>query len=389
MLALFIVSSLLYCSKSPEEQAISKADDYYKKATEALKEGKQRTYLVYSNRALKTLLRYMQKDSPTVKVRAKYILINIDLGKNILKNYAADTSIKEKIYAFYEDINNYLFKYVRDTIKYKDKNGNVKTKIKETKIRDLPPEVYSKYAEFLVAIADTIKNYESVREGFKYLKYAQLIDSTNSIVKSEMKKWYKELAQDALERAKEYYEAIDWKDPDPDDAIAAEYFTLLTLKYDPNNKEAKEMLKKIRPAMAGIYSAYIRLIDVAGLEPEEIDDDINNNNVLLAVVDFKRRGKSAVVEVSIYNNSYNPIEIRPEVFYLVDKDGNKYQAKRTNRKDEIPSKILDTEWEERGKLYFYNIPKKADIVALMYYMERPDKDAPTGKEIHKAIKYIK
>ncbi len=387
-----IVSAVLTitnCGGSPSEQAMKKADKYFKMAEDANKEGKRRAYRTYANKGLLALSKYMgeQKEIDTV-VANYYVKKDTELGLEILKNYAQDKNPQEKISSFYEELNAKVFITKLDTMKVKNSKGKEITKIKKIVTRPLSPIAYQQYSTYLAAVADTLKAFEGIKQGFVYLMKANDVDSTNPVVKNMFGKWKKELAKYNLDEASDYYDAIkDEKEPEADDAIAAEYFTRVALKYDPTNKEANEMIKVIRPKMSNIYSAYVRLTDITGMASEEIDADVDNNAVLIAFLDAKKSGANFNVEISIYNNSYNAIEIRPDVFHVEDAEGNKYPAvvSSTNKK-QVPSKILDTEWEERGQLSFK--VGKADIVKIVYDMQRPD-DANGGVERHFAEKYLK
>jgi len=389
-LFLLLTASILIsnCSSNPSEITMKKANKYFKMADGARKDGKRRAFRVYSNKGLMALSKYLNTAPNDTAILNLFVKKDVDLGLEILKNYPNDKDPIIKIKSFYDELNMKVFKTKRDTIKVKNQKGKMDIKIKKIVIRPLSPSAYRDYSTYLVAVADTLRAYEGLKVGFPYLIWAKNVDSLSPVVKNKFASWEKDLAKYNLEMGSDYYDSIkDDKDPDGDDAIAAEYFTRVALKYDPKNKEALKRISVIRPKMTNIYSAYVRMPDITGMSVEEIDNDINAD-ILIAITDARKTGKRFKMEISIYNDSYNPIEVRPDVFYVVDSEGKKYTAINDGKnKKQMPNKLVDTGWEERGQLIF-KVPAKADIVKIVYSMQRPDK-ANGGIEKHYAEKYLK
>lgn len=384
LLTLLVVS----CAQSLEQRAINEAAGHAKRSQDAKAENNMRGYFTHAQRGLRVLFDFLQKEEPTNAVREKYIAINIDLGNTVLDTYEQDAQGKARILATYENIMRYIYTIKYDTTKTKGADGQEAVRVEKKELKDLSPETYTAYANFLARVAETFKKFETTREALPYMILAKEIDPNNAAIKQQFEQWKKDIAADALARAEVYFESIREAKIDEipaDPAIAAEYFTLVALKHDSTNQRAKELISKIRPRMLHTYSAYTRLLDFSGLTPKEIDRDIKQD-VLMAFISFDRRGSSAAAEISIYNYSFNPIELRPEVFFLVDREGNRFRAKRTNHAREMPSKLLDMEWEERGGLWF-DVPAGADIVKLVYDMERTTPDGTVERFFSE--KYIK
>ena len=85
---------------------------------------------------------------------------------------------------------------------------------------------------------------------------------------------------------------------------------------------------------------------------------MNKFDILLAIT----KNTKNVMDVCMFNNSYNPQRLKPEDFYLVDDQGQKYGALPSSKMD---PEILDTQHETKNlKLFFPGV--KGQIKKLVY-----------------------
>jgi hypothetical protein len=90
---------------------------------------------------------------------------------------------------------------------------------------------------------------------------------------------------------------------------------------------------------------------------------VNKWDILLAIPTISKGGSWALT-VNMYNYSFNPLRMKSENFFLVDKNGKRYQANNSK----LDPEILDQEHEAKFNLTF---PNPGGEVAKLVYENGP------------------
>jgi len=208
--------------------------------------------------------------------------------------------------------------------------------------KDSPQELKLRYANYLSAMADSCLNRGLVNDALKWLTKAGTVcdnptpyETKKKQVIADYSKQYMGMAQDAYNQSKE--------NKDPEQAVKAEYYVQLAMVFDPNVVGAAQLLSELRKLNINTYSGYAKVVE------GKLDKRVNKFDILLAVSKTK-----AGYTVCMFNNSYNPQRLKPENFYLVDDNGQKFKAAASSK---IDPEILDTQHETKSiKLVFPGAP---------------------------------
>lgn len=235
-------------------------------------------------------------------------------------------------------------------------------------------EVKNRYAKFLVSVADNYRNNEDISRAMEELKNARTFAADKMIPDVVEKEAKTEYATFQLVSAQEFMKAIDaakkTKDgADPLDYIRAEYYAKATLIYDENNAEAQKILAITRKELVSSLSAYEAAIT------EYIDtalfNQINSDGVLMAVPTVKTVKGNTLLDISFYNNSFNAVKPKAEMFKITTTDGKEIVASEI----EFDKKVLEQKYDVKGKLTFKGNIGKDKIKKLSFYFKR-DEDTP-------------
>lgn len=206
------------------------------------------------------------------------------------------------------------------------------------------------YGDFLVTMADSSISRNKLDDGLMWLSKAEgIVENPKSIIEkkklliTDFAKQYFEMASQA------FVEGKDAKDAEA--LVKAEYYIKLVMVYDSAFPGAKELLSNLYKTNVSTVSGYAQVIE------GKLDPRVNKFDIFFAII-----SGTTSMNISMFNNSYNPQRMKPENFSLIDADGNKYVASPSSK---IDPEILDTQRETKNiRLVF---PKtKAPIKKLVY-----------------------
>ncbi len=240
---------------------------------------------------------------------------------------------------------------------------------------DVNPDLVHQYGSFLGRLADSARVRDQMFLAMKFMDKALNLPGGHAQLQQQKTSLVDRYVQENVDLANEYYEMAQETKDNTEDMIRAEYYANLALHFDPENTEAMELREKIRDKNVNVYSAYDAVIED---KPDtNIYKLINKYDILMAVERVKRSGGGVSLTANIYNYSYNPLRLWPKNFYLVDEEGNRYQARPGSR---ISKEILDQEHECKNMVLLFPSPK-APIEKLVF-----DHDTEYGK--HYSEKYL-
>ena len=145
-----------------------------------------------------------------------------------------------------------------------------------------------------------------------------------------------------------------------DELVIAEYWTLLALKYHPQNGTALDMLSKIRALLTDTYSGYERYEEA--LAP--LDPSIDKYDIYLCIPEQKIAKGEAKLSVSMWNLTANPIEALNDYFFVVTAEGDTIAADPKNSKyNKIP---VDVKTDTTATLVFKLPSKDSKIKNVLY-----------------------
>lgn len=227
----------------------------------------------------------------------------------------------------------------------------------------------NRYAKWLIAVAQNYRDNDDVSRCMEELKNAKsfaadktLTDAVEAGTKSEYAKFQLRSSQEFAEQAQ--------KTKDPLDYIRAEYYARATLQFDPKNAEAEKILnltrKELLPSFSAYESAITEYIDTA------LFNEINSDGVLMAVPSVKSLKGRTQLDISFYNNSYNAVKPKPNMFKLTTTDGKEIAASEV----EFDKKVLDQKFDVKGKLIFKGDYGKDKIKKLSFRSESGEENIP-------------
>jgi hypothetical protein len=227
--------------------------------------------------------------------------------------------------------------------------------------KDVPPKIRQDYALFLVQMADSFAVKERYQESLRHIDMAISYASDPASLIAKKQSLVGKVSKENLDVAQAEYENGKQNKDDAEASIRAEYYTLVAILFDSTNSDAVKLLSVLRKDNAGTYSAYLKAIQ--NIPDSSIFRKVNKYDILLAIPTVTKGGNVGM-EINMYNYSFNPLRMKAENFFLVDKAGKRYQA--------MPAKftpeILDQEHEGKYKLSF---PRPADEIAKLVYENGP------------------
>jgi tetratricopeptide (TPR) repeat protein len=235
---------------------------------------------------------------------------------------------------------------------------------------DAQPEMRQQYAAFLVQLGDSSAARDRFIDALRHYD--------NAIAKSANATPFKEKRQSVVRKiAEENYEMgmmeYEMGKSDREEAeskfVRAEYFAKVALYFDSTYDKAKKLLSDTYKENRGTYSAFPMAVD--DYTDTVMFRRINNFDILLAVADIKADKGGIVALINMHSNTYNPLRMMSEHFYLVDTNGKKYHAAAGQK---IAPDYLDQERETQFTLRFPAVP--GQIKKLVYESPSVRADKP-------------
>ena len=225
---------------------------------------------------------------------------------------------------------------------------------------DADPALRQNYAAFLVQLGDSSAANDRFIDALKYYDRAIEKAADASPFRDKRAGVIKGVVKENTDKGRMLYDdGIKDKEGGEESLIQAEYYAKVALYFDSTDANAQKLLSDCYKANLHSLSAFLSVI--TDYTDTVMFRKINKYDILLSITAIK----GGTVLFRMHNNSFNPLRLRSENFYLIDKNGAKYQA--------LPGKIdpglLDQErMIEEGKL---NFPApKAEVKKLVY--DNPD-----------------
>jgi hypothetical protein len=226
---------------------------------------------------------------------------------------------------------------------------------------DAPANLRQEYALFLIQLSDSFAIKERTEQALMTIDKAMTFASDPTSLTEKKKQLLGRVAKENFEFAQVEYENGK-TNKDVDALVRAEYYVQSAVLLDPAYPGADKLLSDIRRENVGTYSAFLRVIE--NIPDSAIFRKVNKYDILLAVPTISRGG-TVGMSINIYNYSYNPLRMKTENFFIVDKNGKKYQALNAKLTD---PEILDQEHEAKYKISF---PKPGAEIAKLVYENGP------------------
>jgi hypothetical protein len=229
---------------------------------------------------------------------------------------------------------------------------------------DMLPANKKSYADFLVQLSDSIMVRGRVMAALSKIDKALEVCDDRSAYTQKRDALVQNLVKQNLDLAKsEFDEGTKGKDEEM--LVRAEFHVQVARLFDSTNAEINKLLSDIRRGNTGYYSAYRKVIDP--IPDTVIFRKIDKYGILLCIPSISNKN---IIEVSMYNYTYNPLRLKNEFFFVVDENGKRYQAGPAPK---IEKEILDQQIETKFKLVFpaTEAPmKKLIYEAGEYYSEK-------------------
>jgi hypothetical protein len=222
---------------------------------------------------------------------------------------------------------------------------------------DADPALRQKYAEFLVQLGDSSKAKLRFIDALRYYDRAIEKAADATPFKNTRAGVIKGVVQENTAKGRGLYEeGIKDKETGEESLIQAEYYSKVALYFYSTDADAKKLLSDCYKANIHSLSAFLSVITY--YDDTLMFRKINKYDILLSVTAIK----GGTVVFRLHNNSYNPLRMKSEHFWLIDKDGNKYQAQAGTK---IDPDFLDQErMIDEARL---NFPApKAEIKKFVY-----------------------
>ena len=210
--------------------------------------------------------------------------------------------------------------------------------------KDISPDLRQQYANFILMMADSSISRNRLDDALDWITKASGIVDNPAPMEAKKKSIIADFTKQFYEMASQAYtEGKDSKDANA--LLKAEYYVQLVIVYDSLYPGAKDLLSNCRKANVNTYSGYAQVID------GKLDPRVNRFDIYLAVV-----SGTTSMTLSMFNYSYNPQRLKPECFYLVDVNGEKYKALPSSK---IDPEILDTQHETKKLKLVFPKPRAA------------------------------
>jgi len=227
---------------------------------------------------------------------------------------------------------------------------------------DAPDEVKNAYGDLLVLLADSGFEHQHILEGLRKIDKAIELAQDKGKFQQARAGRVKNLVDQYLAMANASY-TQGKEDEDEESMVRAEFYAQMVLEFDSTNAEAAKVLSACRTANVNTYSLYKKVIQPP---PDTVlFKKIDKFDIFLAVAAQAFRGGSVVMEVTMWNYSYNPQRLKAQSFALEDDKGKRYPASPSSK---IQPEFLDFEHETKLTLTF---TKPAGRIAKFVYDNPP------------------
>jgi len=320
-------AALLFSCTTGEESAGDKAYDMAKKTTGDVRRTQLKTAYINYRKAVNA-----DPNKVSTKLRNRFLEMCLTRANMVLNEGGANM---DAIPLLMEDI-----------------EGQLKP--------DADQALRQNYAAFLVQLGDSSKAKDRFIEALKYYDRAIEKAADPAPFKSTRANVIKGVVQENTDEGRRLYDGgIKDKEGGEESLIQAEYYAKVALYFDSTDANAQKLLSDCYKANLHSLSAFLSVI--TNYTDTVMFRKINKYDILLSITAIK----GGTVLFRMHNNSFNPLRLRTENFYLIDKNGTKYQA--------LPGKIeptlLDQErMIDEGKLNF-PVPK-AEVKKFVY--DNPD-----------------
>jgi hypothetical protein len=223
---------------------------------------------------------------------------------------------------------------------------------------DVDPANKTKYAEFLVTLADSNFAIQKLYKGLGFIDKAIKIAPDPASFQKKRDDVVANFAKSNFDMAKAEYDQGK-TEQDFQSLVRAEYHTQLALLYNKSYPGAEELLSTLHQLNLANYSAYKAVVE--DMPDTTVFRQVNKYDILLAVPTHSSTGATTTLLLNIYNYSYNPLRLRPENFIIVDVNDVKYSALPSTK---IDPEILEQEHEAKLHLVFKT--GSAKIKKVMY-----------------------
>ncbi len=179
----------------------------------------------------------------------------------------------------------------------------------------LRPEFKKEYSKLLYELAlayhnATPKNDIQKEKFFTltldYLQKALEYDPNNTLADAKLSEIRTENFQKYFDRGKAFYQKAKKDRRNANLYLSAEAYLLQAVRLNPNNKEAQNLLKKVRQKT-------IAILDIS-----------NDLPLALAITDRQNFKGHLALSIVVFNNTVDPYTIDPQRFKLIDKQEKTY-----------------------------------------------------------------
>ena len=234
--------------------------------------------------------------------------------------------------------------------------------------QEITAEVRDRYARFLMSVAQHHRNNDDITRFMTELNNARAMAADKTITDALQREATAEFAMFNVGMAQEYLreaEAARRANRSPDlDFIRAEYYARAALIYDANNTEAQRIVGVTRRALVPVFTAYESA--VTEYSDTALFRQINSDGILMAVPTIRAAGGRTQINVSVYNNSFNPILPRANMFRLVTTDGREIVAESV----EFDRNAIQQKHAVDGRLFFRGNFNASNIKKLSFHFQQ-------------------
>ncbi len=183
------------------------------------------------------------------------------------------------------------------------------------------PELRDQYSTFIMKLAEESRNSGDLSLCMVHLEQAIRFAADKTAPQTMKNDIVTEFVADQISYAKELYEAGK---NNPEDMIRAEYYTHVALNYDSTNVEALELLSDARKKLLNVYTFFPRVI--LDKPDTALYRRIDTTDILIAVASNRSSRSEVTLKIKISNDSYNAIRLKKDNFYIINENGDKYNA---------------------------------------------------------------
>jgi tetratricopeptide (TPR) repeat protein len=183
------------------------------------------------------------------------------------------------------------------------------------------PELKKDYSAILYELAkaysttkpeNDIQKKLYLNKTLEFLEQAVEVDAGNKEAKDMLAQVQADNFQEMFDKGVSYYNSAK-KNKNDEDYLLAEYYLAKAVSFKSDDEEAAKYLKLARKKAISVF---------------DFDTDFP-----IAIAGYQQKGKFTFFDFTIANNTTETITVKPESFFLADKDGNQYtyDAEQTDK----------------------------------------------------------